>query len=837
GDAKKKHVLDVTFEVVGESVPLVAGETSPLYLKVKDKDGRYKIEEKVILIFRESGGESEDPSNPPNGEPKDPELPEMDNPIDEKGEHKFNVKIIQKKEEMDPFDYYKENANGFSSTVFDGWVLNIKEITSTTNVPTYVFKEGVWEGSPLSCQGEDIGVGQLNHTKNLRYYKYSTQEERWRERGYAPSIDENEKEKRKRFLFFRFTGRASGIELDSSMFCVDTHTKFLFYYSDPASISTFGVPSNWKDYDEPDYGEHKQFDKPFYMTDPIGFVKENGECVIYTWCKQHIQNKNYLAPFNSTFIKEATTKTSGYGYSPYRYKKVKTTKERIVKENPRYTASKPVVLDQTYSFYSTLDSADEAKLTLKMRKAPEGEELSFQWFKHTENSQKGGQLIAGAVADSYVVEKQLIDAYFYCVVTNKNTKNGKEASTISTPIKVRITQTQNELKIDAETPTFKKHPKDAVYSLVEGENVKLSLKVEANKLNDSGVLSYQWFESATENAGTKIVGATSNIFEKEVSEVGTKYYYCEVTNTNTNATGEKTVSATSDMAKIVIEEIYNLTFGCVGEGSVKVFGALDGGQHIVENGGEATIKVKSESTLVFVAKPSHGYEIEKWEGGVEVEANKQIAQIKIKNKDDVKQSIYVNFSKIQKKGKLAITSIRVDNVSINGRFWGAYKYGAWFYWDIMALVKDDSNAEASHLLWDQNSYNFLYMQGSGNSALFMPEANAKVIDMIMNNTEGKFKLDFKITKRDSATSAIGTDHTWLMVDHGKGAVEFEYDGEKDCWNVKDASYNIDKVEVSYKKDFVLKRGNERDFAVTYTANNPDLYADGAVKVVYTLSWN
>ena len=85
----------------------------------------------------------------------------------------------------------------------------------------------------------------MNHTWNLKYYKYKDQEERWAERGgYSSNIDETEKKRRERFVFFRFTGNASaGTRLDNSMFCVDTHTKFLFYYSDPSHISSFGVPS------------------------------------------------------------------------------------------------------------------------------------------------------------------------------------------------------------------------------------------------------------------------------------------------------------------------------------------------------------------------------------------------------------------------------------------------------------------------------------------------------------------------------------------------------------------------------------------------------------------
>jgi len=102
----------------------------------------------------------------------------------------------------------------------------------------------------------------------------------------------------------------------------------------------------------------------------------------------------------------------------------------------------------------------------------------------------------------------------------------------------------------------------------------------------------------------------------------------------------------------------------------------------------------------------------------------------------------------------------------------------------------------------------------------MPEEKAKIMDISMNNTAGNLKLDFQITKRDSKIP-IGGDHTWTMIEHGKSVIELEYNEVKDCWYVKDLDYNIDKVSVSYKKNFVLRRGNERDFTVTYTANNAE----------------
>ena len=813
-----------------------------LIIKVEGKKGQYSSWTKTVHAVKHSQDTPEDPdspSDPTPEEPTEPEPPALENPKDENGNEKFIVKIDVKKEEIDPFDYYKADYD-FPASLFDGWILNMTSMTKD-NVATYAFKPGNWEGEPKTCTGPTIAEGQLNKTWDLKYYKYKSQEERWQAHGgYKPSIDEKEKKRRERFIFFRFTGSASmGITLDNSMFCLDTHTKFLFYYSSPANISNFGVPSQWRDYEQPTEGSHKQFNKPFYLTDPVGYVKENGECVIYSWCKQHIMSNNYLATVDPAHSrKQASRSSGGKGYSPYRDVKIKTTKKRIVEENPRYTAEKPVITRQSGPLYLTVKSTEEAKLSVTVKQPPENEGLSYQWYKNTTNLAEGGEKIESATTPDYILEKEVMNVYCYCVITNKNKNNNKEAKTVSQPVKVRIAKSTEDLKIDAETPIIKKHPKSSKHAFVEGKDIDVSLSVEALPLKDKGVLSYQWFEGMSEIAenGIKIDNATEKTYKTKLSVSGIKYYYCLVTNTNEKATGEKTVSIASAVAKIEIEQLYELTFSCAGEGTLKVFGGIEGTQ-LVKDGSENKIHVKLGTDIVFIAVPKGGWEIEKWEGKAKVsEQDIGTAQMKIESSEDVQEAVCVTFSKIQKKGKLSITAVRVENVSIDCKFWGKYYYGSYFYWDITTSVKDDAPEEVSQILWDQNKYQFLYKKGSGKSAYFMPEENMKFMDLNMDKGEGRLKLDFKITKRDSGIP-MGGDHEWTMVDHGQGAIELEYDGEKDRWYVKkDMVHNIDKVQVSYKKDFVLKRGHEKDFTVTYTANNPDLYAVGTIKVVYTLSW-
>ena len=53
GDYKKREPLQVSLEIEGDNVPLVAGEAVSITLRVKDNAGRYSEEEKFISVTRE----------------------------------------------------------------------------------------------------------------------------------------------------------------------------------------------------------------------------------------------------------------------------------------------------------------------------------------------------------------------------------------------------------------------------------------------------------------------------------------------------------------------------------------------------------------------------------------------------------------------------------------------------------------------------------------------------------------------------------------------------------------------------------------------------------------
>ncbi|OCN04795.1 hypothetical protein A4S06_10535 [Erysipelotrichaceae bacterium MTC7] len=80
----------------------------------------------------------------------------------------------------------------------------------------------------------------------------------------------------------------------------------------------------------------------------------------------------------------------------------------------------------------------------------------------------------------------------------------------------------------ASTPTITKQPESKIYG--QGALAK-ALEVSA-KVEDGGALSYQWYENTTKsNTGGKKLYQTTESLPVTTEQIGSKYYYVEVTNT------------------------------------------------------------------------------------------------------------------------------------------------------------------------------------------------------------------------------------------------------------------------------------------------------------------
>lgn len=110
--------------------------------------------------------------------------------------------------------------------------------------------------------------------------------------------------------------------------------------------------------------------------------------------------------------------------------------------------------------------------------------------------------------------------------------------------------------INAAAPSITTQPEPQTKDYQAGDEVSwmVTLTVAATS-PDGGNLSYEWFENtANSNSdGTLIPEATKEYYQVTLTPGETKYFYCEVTNTNDAVNGTKTATTTSNVAKLVYD--------------------------------------------------------------------------------------------------------------------------------------------------------------------------------------------------------------------------------------------------------------------------------------------
>nr|WP_255802677.1 hypothetical protein [Treponema denticola] len=782
------------------------------------------------------------------------------NPKDPHGNKKFIVKIKTETEEVDPWVYYKEgepderDTDNFNSNKFNEWVVYINGFNNADNVASYKFKEGSWTGTPDTYAGQDFGSWPKTNT-NVKFYRYKTRKERWSQHGgYTPTPDPEHED---RFFFYRFTSKITIGDLDNSMFCVDRYSKFLFYYSDPMDISSVGVTSNWRDYAQPSENSHTYFPEPFYMTDPVGFVKEDGSVVLYDWIKKNIKANNYHAQKNPAFKEPAEKKSFKPGYSPY-IGQVKATKKNVTKDtNPKYTAVKPVISEQPKDGYAKLNSP-ELVFEVKTEPVPDGETISYQWYK-ADTRTGAGTKIDDATESSYKITDTSTETkcYFYCIVKNTNTGNNKSEQTESERAKCHITDGQ--IESDALNPEITEQPKGKTLRLNSTE--RLTLRVKA-KSKDDGTLSYQWYKAASsETEGTAVTDAdkAEYTFTPDTSAAGITYYYCLVTNTNNTVQGEQSANKKSVYAAIEIEESYKVEFSVLGEEG-GTLAALHNGKPIKSG---AYIKKGEQVKFIATPEPNSRYKVKKWFGVPEdvfKDQDKTFAVLTVESANlNVSVSFITMFLKITPKihNESLQSWSTADGAHINHK----YIDGVHLAHDLAVTV--NANGGTDNIQW---KYDFPI---EGSDGWFTGITNGgrgeyvKEEDFVKIN---KYKDDnnFVLAKDFSDFSEMNilfktyliksnrhdfwrTEKTWAgggpvyrkQVLDNNSIIKLVYNETIGKWSLDAAALQLnqpERVNITYDQNFTLSAGEEKDFVITYTVNNPDTKSEGTIKVIYTISW-
>ena len=784
------------------------GDTLIFTLSVDAKEGKYQAWETSLTVK------------------KDPTA--VYNPQDRNGNKKYIVKVKTITEEQSPFDYYKRDYE-FPASKFDNWVLVMPSMSGI--IPSYKFQEGSWFGSPDSIDNIPSGIGSgVKAISNVKIYRYKTRAERWSAHGgYVPAADPHDS----RFYFYRFTANASGgVKPDGSLFCVDRYSKFLFYYSEPSNIEwMFGnaVPKDWVDYATASKKDHIQFAEPFYMSDPVGYVKEDGSVVIYSWFKDNINNAQYHAQKNSAYTKPAAKSPGKPGYSPYRDTIVTKRSEVETTVNPAYTVAVPVILGQPKAVRVHLNAAEEAVFTVKTAPAPKGETLSYQWYKNTIQSNEGGSAISGATSATYAPDKSVeTDDYVYCMVTNTNENNGETETVVSRAVKRLIRE--GSLAVDAEQPIIIDEPQDTNVWINTTNEIKLTAKAVSP---DKGEITYQWYKNTTNSnvGGTPILNATEGSYTVDINRTAPtiEYYYCKITNTNTNQNivdGNPVATISTKFAKVEVEEGWPLVFTVENNEGGKIV-ALRNQKQIGIN-----TYVKRNDKISFVAYPDPNYETQKWEGAKPT-ASMNLAELTIENESSTQNNI-CTFTYIPPH-KLTVRAKEIYNKTLGDA------NSAFTYDFTVGDVYDKTQVPDFQSLWARRGRKDLENNEYGGHGDWIAKGDhLKAQD---TTDQAKFVSKFEYVRLNTKLVHYATSYNWgkarylvnrkdILSDYRQSAIEFKYDRGSESWKCNtNTTFNISNVTVSYPADFKLARGETKDFVIKY-----DYAGRGAAEVTYTLKW-
>jgi gliding motility-associated-like protein len=138
--------------------------------------------------------------------------------------------------------------------------------------------------------------------------------------------------------------------------------------------------------------------------------------------------------------------------------------------------------------------------------------FSYQWYSNTANNTANGTLIPGATASTYAPSVATVGVmYYYCVISQ--TGLNCEVSSNTAAITVSL------------APTFVLQPSSQTIC-TGGTFTPLSVTYQ----DGTGVPSYQWFSNSTNNyaGAVAITGANSSTFQPSAANVGSTFYFCEI---------------------------------------------------------------------------------------------------------------------------------------------------------------------------------------------------------------------------------------------------------------------------------------------------------------------
>jgi len=153
------------------------------------------------------------------------------------------------------------------------------------------------------------------------------------------------------------------------------------------------------------------------------------------------------------------------------------------------------------------------------------------------------------------------------------------------------------MPLNAQTPIMTSQPIGEIY--IQGCTITLPLNVTVS-LNDGGLLSYQWYvNTENSNSGGTPVGVNSGRYSPVISELGTLYYYCVITNNNVSSIGDKSASVISNVVSVEVKENHEKTvyLDISGREQNQPFYNLDIALKFTEQSGIYTLRIIEDQIL------------------------------------------------------------------------------------------------------------------------------------------------------------------------------------------------------------------------------------------------
>ena len=210
--------------------------------------------------------------------------------------------------------------------------------------------------------------------------------------------------------------------------------------------------------------------------------------------------------------------------------------------------------------YNVGDTATTLKVST-IENVP-GATYTYKWkFKTAPDAASSNAGSSNAIKKQTFTPKTEYDEekYYYCEVQSKY--NGKIDTYETDLVKVKV------IANGAQQPRILNELSNAVYMQGTKNVVVLDAKAENS---DKGILSYQWYVRDGEGEFQRINDAESEKYIPSTDTVGTKEYYCEITNTLKSVSG-KTYrnSITTEIVKITVKSPDEMGADWEGDGTAQ----------------------------------------------------------------------------------------------------------------------------------------------------------------------------------------------------------------------------------------------------------------------------